>query len=144
MEIDMSLVSWLIFAVILIICEVLTSSVFFFVCIAIGSILAGFSAYYFADILWLQILIFILVSIVSLYTIRPVFKKMISKLNTTTSNVDSLIDANAIVIEEITSTKTGLVKVSGEVWRAKSDTGIKIGETVRIKRVDGASLIVKK
>ncbi|MDR1418085.1 MAG: NfeD family protein [Endomicrobium sp.] len=140
----MTLISWLIFAVILIICEVLTSSVFFFVCIAIGSIFAGFSAYYFIDILWLQILIFILISIVSLYTIRPVFKKMISKLKTTKSNVDSLIEANAVVIEEITSIKAGFVKVSGEVWRAKSDTDIKIGETVKIKNVDGTSLIVKK
>lgn len=140
----MTLISWLIFAVILIICEVLTPSVFFFVCIAIGSIFAGLIAYYFNDIFWLQIVVFILISILSLYTIRPVFKKMIRKLKTVKSNVDTLIEASAIVTEEITPIKAGLVKVFGEVWRAESDTDLKVGETVKIKSIEGTSLIVKK
>ncbi|MDR0617982.1 MAG: NfeD family protein [Endomicrobium sp.] len=142
----MTLISWLIFALVLIICEVLTSSVFFFVCIciAIGSIFAGFTAYYFASMLWLQISVFILVSILSLYTVRPIFKRMISKTKTTKSNVDALIEAEAVVTEEITSTKAGFVKVFGEVWRAKSDIDIKIGEIVKVKSIEGTSLIVKK
>jgi membrane protein implicated in regulation of membrane protease activity len=144
MEVDMTLISWLIFALVLIICEVLTSSVFFFVCIAIGSIFAGFIAYYFASMLWLQISVFILISILSLYTVRPIFKRMISKTKTTKSNIDALIEAEAVVREEITSIKAGSVKIFGEVWRAKSDTDIKIGEIVKIKSVEGTSLIVKK
>lgn len=140
----MTLVSWLIFAVILIICEILTSSVFFFICIAIGSIFAGFSSYFFVDIFWLQIFVFLLVSVLSLYTLRPIFKKMILKLKTTKSNVDALIEASAIVTEEITPIKAGFVKVYGEIWRAKSDSNIKPGETVKIKNVEGTSLIVKK
>jgi membrane protein implicated in regulation of membrane protease activity len=143
MEVDMTLVSWLIFAVILIICEILTSSVFFFICIAIGSIFAGFTAYYFVDILWIQIIVFLLVSVLSLYIIRPIFKKMVHKLKTTKSNIDALIEANAIVIEEITPTKAGFVKVYGEIWRAKSDGNIKPGETVKIKSIEGTSLMVE-
>jgi membrane protein implicated in regulation of membrane protease activity len=140
MEVDMILILWLIFTLVLIICEILTLSVFFFVCIAIGSIFAGFVAYYFASMLWLQIFVFILMSILSLYIVRPIFKRMTS----TKSNVDALIDAEVVVREEITSTKAGSVEIFGEVWRAKSDTDIKIGEIVKVKSVEGTSLIVKK
>lgn len=137
----MILIIWLLIAVLLIICEVLTSA-FFFVCVAIGAIFAGLCAYCFVDILWVSLLTFILISIIFLYTIRPLLKRIMNRLKTTKSNVDSLIGADAIVIEDISFVKAGFVKVSGEVWRAKSDDDIKVDQVVKIKSIDGTSLIV--
>jgi len=41
-------------------------------------------------------------------------------------------------------TGTGMVKVSGEIWRAKSDTPLAKGDKVRIDQVNGLELVVTK
>jgi membrane protein implicated in regulation of membrane protease activity len=136
-------ITWLIIAAVLIIFEILTSSVFFFICLAAGSVFAA-AASYFNISSWIEFVIFIVVSILSLYLIRPIFKRMISKSETVNSNIDALIGAIAIVTEKITPLKTGLVKVSGEIWIAESDIELEIGEAVKIRNIDGTTLTVKK
>ncbi|OEG71187.1 hypothetical protein ATZ36_16135 [Candidatus Endomicrobiellum trichonymphae] len=136
-------ITWLIIATVLIIFEILTSSVFFFTCLSAGSVFAAAVAYFNISS-WIEFAIFIVVSILSLYLIRPIFKKMMSKSETVNSNIDALIGATAIVAEKITPLKTGLVKVSGEIWRAESDIELETGETVKIKNIDGTTLTVKK
>ena len=136
-------ITWLIIAAVLIIFEILTSSVFFFICLATGSVFAAVAAYFNISS-WIEFIIFIVVSILSLYLIRPIFKRMMSKYETVNSNIDVLIGAAAVVTEKITPLKTGLVKVSGEIWRAESDIELETGETVKIKSIDGTTLTVKK
>ncbi|BAG13925.1 NfeD family protein [Candidatus Endomicrobiellum trichonymphae] len=136
-------ITWLIIAAVLIIFEILTSSVFFFTCLATGSVFAAASAYFnFSS--WVEFIIFIVVSILSLYLIRPIFKRVMSKSETVNSNIDVLIGATAVVTEKITPLKTGLVKVSGEIWRAESDIELETGEIVKIKNIDGTTLTVRK
>ncbi|OEG70519.1 hypothetical protein ATZ36_04155 [Candidatus Endomicrobiellum trichonymphae] len=136
-------ITWLIIAAVLIIFEILTSSVFFFICLAAGSVFAA-AVSYFNISSWIEFVIFIVVSILSLYLIRPIFKRMISKSETVNSNIDALIGAIAVVTEKITPLKTGLVKVSGEIWIAESDIELEIGEAVKIRNIDGTTLTVKK
>ncbi|MDR0800172.1 MAG: NfeD family protein [Endomicrobium sp.] len=139
----MTWISWLIIAVILIIFEIATPSIFFFVCLAVGSVFAALAAYF--DISsWIRFVIFIVASILSLYLIRPIFKKMINKSETINSNIDALIGMAAVVTEKITPSKIGFVKVSSEIWRAESDVELEVGETVKVKKVDGTTLTVKK
>lgn len=38
----------------------------------------------------------------------------------------------------------GEVRVSGELWQARCDEGADIGETVRIERIEGLTLVVGK
>jgi membrane protein implicated in regulation of membrane protease activity len=134
---------WLIIAVVLIIFEILISSVFFFTCLAVGSVFAAAAAYFNISS-WIEFVIFIVVSILSLYLIRPIFKKMMSKSETVNSNIDALIGASAVVTEKVTPLKAGLVRVLGEIWRAESDIEFETGETVKIKNIDGTTLTVKK
>jgi membrane protein implicated in regulation of membrane protease activity len=138
-------ITWLIIAAVLIIFEILisSSSVFFFTCLAAGSVFAAMAAYFNVSS-WIEFVIFIVVSILSLYLIRPIFKKMMSKSETINSNIDALIGATAIVTEKITPLKAGLVKVSGEIWRAESDIELETGATVKIKNIVGTTLTVKK
>jgi membrane protein implicated in regulation of membrane protease activity len=143
MEGYMTWVAWIVIAVILVIFEITTTSIFFFVCLAIGSVFAAVAACFVVSNL-LQFTVFIIISIVSLCLVRPIFKKMISKSKTVSSNVDALINAEAVVTEKITPLKAGFVKVSSEIWRAESDIEIAVGETVIIKKVSGTMLIVKK
>jgi membrane protein implicated in regulation of membrane protease activity len=139
----MTWITWCTIAVILIIFEIVTTSIFFFICLAIGAVFAAIVSYFIGSIP-IEVIIFIIASILSLYLIRPIFKKIISKSDTVSSNIDALIGADALVTEKITPFKTGFVKVFSEVWRADADIGIEAGETVKVERVTGATLIVKK
>jgi membrane protein implicated in regulation of membrane protease activity len=139
----MNWITWLIIAIALIIFEILISSFFFFTCLAVGSVFAATVAYFNISI-WIEFIIFVVVSILSLYFIRPIFRKMMSKSETVSSNIDALIGATAVVTEEVTPLKAGLVRVSDEIWRAKSDIELETGVTVKIKSIDGTTLTVKK
>jgi membrane protein implicated in regulation of membrane protease activity len=139
----MTWIIWLTIAVVLIICEIATSSVFFCLCLSIGSVFAAGASYLFNSN-WIEIMVFIIVSILSLYFVRPFFKKMIKKSKTIESNVDALIGAEAIVSSKITPFTPGFVKVSGEIWRAESNVEILEGDTVKIKKINGTTLTVEK
>jgi membrane protein implicated in regulation of membrane protease activity len=139
----MTWIAWLTIAVVLVICEIATSSVFFCMCLSIGSVFAAGASYLFNSN-WIEIMVFIIVSILSLYFVRPFFKKMIKKSKTIESNVDALIGAEAIVTSKITPFSPGFVKVFGEIWRAESIVEILEGETVKIKKINGTTLTVEK
>ena len=38
----------------------------------------------------------------------------------------------------------GEVRVRGELWRARCEEGADVGETVRIERLDGLTLVVRQ
>jgi membrane protein implicated in regulation of membrane protease activity len=134
---------WLIIAAVLVIFEMLIPSVFFFTCFALGSVFAAV-ADCFNISSWIEFVIFIVVSILSLYLVRPIFKKMMSKFKTVNSNVDALIGATAVVTEKVTPLKYGFVRVLGEIWRAESDVELETGESVKVKNINGTTLTVKK
>jgi membrane protein implicated in regulation of membrane protease activity len=139
----MTWIAWLTAAIILVICEIATSSIFFCMCLAIGASFAALGAYIFNSN-WIEIVIFVVVSILSLYFVRPLFKKMIKKSKTIESNVDALIGVEAVVTGKITPFKPGFVKVLGEVWRAEANVEISEGDTVKVKSIDGTTLTVEK
>jgi membrane protein implicated in regulation of membrane protease activity len=112
-------------------------------CLAIGSVFAAGAAYFFNSN-WIEIIVFIIVSILSLYFVRPFFKRIIKKSKTVESNVDSLIGTEAVVTGKITPLNPGFVKVLGEIWRAESSVEILEGETVKIKSIYGTTLTVEK
>lgn len=55
----------------------------------------------------------------------------------------AMLDEKGIVISEIKPGKPGKVKVRGEIWRALSDVEIKVGEEVKIEKVESLTLFVK-
>jgi membrane protein implicated in regulation of membrane protease activity len=139
----MTWIIWLIIAVVLIICEI-AISIFFFVCLAVGSIVSAIFALFGATV-WIQIIIFAIVSVISIFTIRPLFKKIISKNKTVKSNIDALINEEGIVMEKIAPFKNGFIKVQGEVWLANSKQEVfEIGDKVKIKEITGNIAVVER
>ena len=63
-------------------------------------------------------------------------------VSTHKTNIDALIDKEAIVIKMISKNKAGQVKVENEVWRALADKTYKEGEKVKIISVEGVALKV--
>ena len=94
--------------------------------------------------LWIQLLVFILVSIVLLACTRPFLKKFLHKPPVPT-NAELDIGKSALVIENIDNVKlTGRVTINGVDWTARSTDNnfIEQGETVIVDKVDGAKLYV--
>lgn len=139
----MTWLTWIIIAIALVIMEVVTPSIFFFLCLGIGAFFAAIAAYFNVSN-WLEFGVFAVMSVVSIYTIRPIFKKAMAKQETVKSNVDELVGAKAVVTGKILPSKAGFVKVQSEIWLAESDEEINEGETVIIQEVSGTKVIVKK
>ncbi len=59
------------------------------------------------------------------------------------SGISTLVDKEAVVINEITPEKMGQVKVRGEIWRAKSASSHQKKDRVIVKSVDGLTLEVE-
>ena len=97
--------------------------------------------------LWLQIVVFIAVTIITLIPTRRLAKKYFSKSHHQATNSDIVIGKDCIVIEEIDNLlSTGAVKCLGKEWTARSEDGKKIaaGETVTAVAIDGVKLIVRR
>ena len=93
--------------------------------------------------LWLQVTLFLLVSILLLVLTKPWVKRHFNRKLTPT-NVDMLIGQEALVTEAIDNLRAcGAATVGGKVWTARSvDAPIPAGSTVTIVRIEGVRLIV--
>jgi membrane protein implicated in regulation of membrane protease activity len=136
---------WLIAMVVLLVIEGIVPglvSIWF----AAGALVALLAAWLGAP-LWLQIVLFILVSLVLLLLTRPLAKKYVNS-RTTPTNADRIIGQDCIVKEEIDNLRgTGAVAVDGKVWTARMDTqdgSAPVGSVVQAVRIEGVRLIVKK
>ena len=133
---------WLVAMIVLLIIEGIVPglvSIWF----AIGAFAAMISAILGAP-LWLQVLWFFAVSILTLCLTRPFAKKYVNSRATPT-NADMLIGKECVVTEEIDNVLgTGAVTVGGKVWtaRAEHDAPIAAGTTATVLRIEGVKLIV--
>ena len=101
---------------------------------------------FFCDILWLEILVAVVVSIVALILTRP-FVKKISKKTVERTNADRYIGKIAAVTEDILDDSgKGRVEVSGSSWAAISKDGsiIEKGSSVIVESISGVKLVVTR
>lgn len=110
-----------------------------------GALVAIFAAVVGAPI-WLQAIIFVLVSLVLLFFTRPIAVKYFNKDRVKT-NVESMVGRQAIVVSEIDNLQgTGQVTVAGQEWSARSaceQINIPVGAVVVIVAINGVKLIVR-
>ncbi len=138
-------VIWLILLVVLLVIEIITlglSTIWF----AGGAVVAFIAALLGAPTA-VQVILFLIVSILLLVFTRPVAVKYLNRTRVRT-NVESLIGKKAVVSETIDNMKSaGHVTVNGLEWMARSqDDGeiIEKEEIIRIVRVEGVKLIVER
>ena len=137
-------VMWLILLGVLLVVEIITlglTTIWF-----AGGALAAFLAALAGGPIWLQILLFIAVSVLLLVFTRPIAVKYMNK-NVSKTNVDSLPGEKAVVIKTIDNLRgTGQAVVNGLEWSAKSkdETIIDEGKVVKIVAVEGVKLVVEE
>lgn len=110
---------------------------------ALGAFVALVAAAFGAP-LYLQIILFTVISAVSLIATRPLIRKFLKK-GTVATNAELDIGKEATVIEAINnSALTGRVRLNGVDWTARSSNGEAIdeGTTVVIDKIDGSKLFV--
>ena len=94
--------------------------------------------------LWLQALVFLVVSAMALTALRPLVRKYLTPKLTAT-NIDSVIGAECMVTMSIDNiAAAGQVKLNGMEWTARSSSGepIKAGTKVRVDRIEGVKVFV--
>lgn len=111
-----------------------------------GALVAAVVAY-FGGPVWLQIMLFLIVSIVLVIFTRPIALKYFNKDRVKT-NVESMIGRQAIVVSEIDNLQgIGQVSVGGVEWSARSvdeEEKIPVGSVVIVEEVCGVKLMVRK
>lgn len=140
----MEMIFWLIVFVVLLLIEIATlglTTVWF----ALGALAALLAAYIGFEI-WVQIIVFLLVSVILLILTRPLAVRFFNQERQKT-NVESLIGQKAVVREAIdTLQATGKVEVNGMEWSAKTEESgvIEADTVVWIRGIQGVKLIVEK
>jgi len=133
---------WFIFLVIFVLAEAATVTVIS-LWFAAGALVAMIVSMLGGPV-WLQILLFIVVSFALLWMLRPILKKFYTPKLTRT-NVDAVIGKIGITMMPIDNNMAqGKVKLEGMEWSARSTSGEEIPENVqvRIDRVEGVKLFV--
>ncbi|MDE6845003.1 MAG: NfeD family protein [Lachnospiraceae bacterium] len=138
-------VFWLVVLVVLVIIELLTmglTTVWF----AGGALVATIAALFHAPV-FLQVILFLIVSVALLFSTRPLAVKYFNKDRVRT-NAESLVGRQAIVISEIDNLQgIGQVNVGGMEWSARTRIdGVKLpaGTVTTVLAINGVKLIVEE
>ena len=93
---------------------------------------------------WLQVMVFVLVSAAALSALRPLVRKYVTPKITKT-NVDAVVGSTGLVTVAIDNVSAvGQVKLGAMYWTARSTSGLVIpeGTLVQVDRVEGVKVFV--
>lgn len=138
------LIMWIALAVVFAIIEAVTAQIvtLWFAVGSVGAIIAnvlGASS-------TIQLIVFVVLSLLTLAIARPYFKKII-KTKIQPTNSDMSIGQEAVVTEEVNNLLgKGQAKIRGVVWTARSadNSIIPKDSIVIVKAIEGVKLIVEK
>ena len=134
---------WLIAFIVLVASEAATAGL---VCIwfaagAAGGFLVAIAGGHF----WIQLIMFAMVSALTLALVRPAAARFFRPRRSPT-NADRVVNQTALVTETINNgTSSGQVNVMGQIWSARSqlDVVIPAGSQVRVRRIEGVKVFVE-
>ena len=135
---------WQMWAVVAVICLILelTAGDFFIICFAIGAVGAAIVSPFVG--IYAQLLVFALITLVSIFTVRPFALKYLYKggKNVRPSNADALIGQMGVVSETIQAGGFGRVDIGGDNWKAVSTSEEDIPQGSRVRVVGRESIII--
>ena len=134
---------WLIAFIALVASEAATAGL---VCIwfAAGAV-GGFLSAVLGGQFWFQLIVFAVVSALTLALVRPAASRFIHPRRSPT-NADRVVDQTASVTETIDNEAgRGQVSVLGQLWTARSELGVVIpaGSQVKVLRIEGVKVYVE-
>lgn len=138
---------WQFWAIVCMICLILElfSGDFFLMCFAIGALVTAVVSIFGTGI-YVQLVIFAIVAIMSIFFVRPFALKYLHSKEGRLSNAEALIGRVGRVSTTIVEHGYGRVAIDGDDWKALSVNGEEIaeGEKVRIVSMDSIIVTVEK
>ena len=135
---------WLLWTIIALVCLVLelSSGDFYVTCFAIGAAVSAIAAL--AGVpFWLQVLIFAVASVLSIWLIRPALVQWLHKPEQERlSNADALIGRTGDVVEQIPVGGYGCVRIDGDYWKAVTDGSVPIAVGTKVRVCKRESIII--
>ena len=113
---------------------------------ALGAVIALILSFIPEVAWWIEVIVFVVISIATLLALRPILKRYIKRNNYNT-NIDGFTGKRGYVIEDITYLRPGAVKIGDVSWTAipvNKDEKIVENEIIEVVAVNGNKLIVKK
>jgi membrane protein implicated in regulation of membrane protease activity len=138
-------VLWIVLAIALAIAEIFTTTLLL-IMFSAGALAAAAAAGLGAPVP-AQVIVFAIVSALSVVAIRPTIRRQMrpaSETGDTPFGLEAIEGSSATVLEQVDA-EHGLIKIDGEMWTARSFDGTETyqpGERVRVIRVKGATAIV--
>ena len=134
---------WIILMVLAVIIEIATTdltSIWF----AVGALFALLLNLFVHDnFIWLQVMLFAIVSIAAIFVIKPIIKKKMSSDKVET-NVNALVGKTVVVMSSISLHNPGSIKTEGIEWTAiTEDESFEPGDMVEIVGITGNTILVK-
>lgn len=134
-------IAWFITFVLLFLVELFTASLVS-IWFALGA-LAAFGVSYLTSNIWLQILVFLVVSFIA-YLITNFILMTFRNNGTTKVSSDSIVGKVGTITKNIKDDEYGEVEVAGERWVADSEKEIPVGKKVRVVKSTGNKIIVEQ
>lgn len=135
---------WAAFLVVFVLIEIITPQMTT-IWLALGSAVSLIIWCILPEMFWLQVLVFVVVSAISLIFTRKLSRKILKK-GTVKTNADRCIGQECVVTEEINNILgKGQVNIKGIIWTARSSNGeiIPTGTLVTVESIEGVKVIVK-
>ncbi|WP_404291354.1 NfeD family protein [Glutamicibacter arilaitensis] len=133
-------VIWLALFLLLAIIEMISLDLYF-IMLGVGA-LGGVGVALFNGPIWLQVVVFCLMSLLMIFLVRPVaiihLKKSPEGFRT---NIERLIGQDALILEP-TSRLSGSAKIAGETWTARAEANaatMSPGSYAVVNRIEGAT-----
>ncbi|GAA4379040.1 NfeD family protein [Paeniglutamicibacter cryotolerans] len=133
---------WLALFLLLAIIEMMSLDLYF-IMLGVGA-LGGLSVALGNGPLWLQVVLFCVVSLAMIFTVRPVAIRHLNKgPGALLTNVERLIGEDALVLEPTTK-MAGRAKIGGETWsvRTEDDSPLEPGSYGTVVRIAGATAFI--
>ena len=135
---------WIVLGVILMTAEVITPGTFL-IFFGVSALLVGILTLFLPLPGTIELLLFALLSVVTLVTMRKHLKKLFSGKSQDAEGIDdSLKGRRAEVVERIAAPKPGKVELDGVLWSAISDEVLEPGDTVVIAEHESLTLKVER
>ena len=136
---------WLIFAVAALIIEASTEAIVS-IWFCVGALISFAISFIPGVPYWGEIIIFVGVSLISFFLMRPFIKKWTAKKEKTRGYIDNLVGKKGIVLTKVDSLQPGEIEVNGMTWTASTLTNetFEEGEVARVVAVAGNKLFIDK
>jgi membrane protein implicated in regulation of membrane protease activity len=135
---------WLVLGMVLVVAEMAAAGGFYIIFFGIGALVVGaLAAFGLAGPVWLQILLFSLISVASLALFRGQMLKTFQP-DPQAPQVDALVGEVGVAVDDVGPGAIGKVELRGSSWTARNEAGVAVarGARCRVTRVDGLMLVI--